>query len=84
MRAMILRKQAAPLMCAGVVGFRALRLAGVGGEDSISSVAQASRLREDTWRARRPPHRAVPRRLGLYGLGASAHVAIARLAVQRC
>ena len=41
-------EQAAPLMCAGIIGFRALRLAGA----------------------------APGRRVGLYGFGASAHVAI--------
>jgi propanol-preferring alcohol dehydrogenase len=41
-------KQAAPLLCAGVVGYRALRLAGG----------------------------ATVRRLGMYGFGASAHIAL--------
>jgi propanol-preferring alcohol dehydrogenase len=41
-------EQAAPLLCAGVIGYRALRLAGAQGAE----------------------------RLGLYGFGASAHIAI--------
>lgn len=50
--------EAAPLLCGGVVGHRALRLAGVPG------LAPA----ED--------HRSEPYRLGLYGFGASASLAI--------
>jgi propanol-preferring alcohol dehydrogenase len=54
--------EAAPLLCAGVIGHRALRLAGVpglapGGPDV-------------------PAHRSGPFRLGLYGFGASASLAI--------
>lgn len=44
---------AAPLLCAGVIGYRALRLAGCG-----------------------PVAGGGPRRVGLWGFGASAHVAI--------
>jgi propanol-preferring alcohol dehydrogenase len=43
--------QAAPLLCAGIIGFRSLRLSGITGNSS-------------------------GRRLGLYGFGAAAHVAI--------
>jgi propanol-preferring alcohol dehydrogenase len=52
--------EAAPLMCAGVIGFRALRIAGVG------------RLDIGTWSlgiSEAP-------RLGLYGFGASAHISL--------
>lgn len=53
-------EQAAPLLCAGVVGYRALRLAG--------AVPQSL---QEPLRAPRPGLR-----LGLYGFGASAHIAI--------
>ncbi len=43
--------QAAPLLCAGIIGFRSLRLSGIAGNSP-------------------------GRRLGLYGFGAGAHVAI--------
>jgi propanol-preferring alcohol dehydrogenase len=43
--------EAAPLLCAGIIGFRSLRLAGLAG-------------------------RSPGRKLGLYGFGAAAHVAI--------
>jgi propanol-preferring alcohol dehydrogenase len=43
--------EAAPLLCAGIIGFRSLRLSGITG-------------------------RSPGRRLGLYGFGAAAHVAI--------
>jgi propanol-preferring alcohol dehydrogenase len=43
--------QAAPLLCAGIIGFRSLRLSGITGDSP-------------------------GRRLGLYGFGAAAHVAI--------
>jgi alcohol dehydrogenase, propanol-preferring len=48
--------QAAPLLCAGIIGFRSLRVAGV-------------------------EHR---ERVGLFGFGASAHLAIAVLRAWRC
>jgi propanol-preferring alcohol dehydrogenase len=54
--------EAAPLLCGGVIGHRALRLAGVPGlADPASGV---------------PAHRSEPFRLGLYGFGASASLAI--------
>jgi propanol-preferring alcohol dehydrogenase len=54
--------EAAPLLCGGVIGHRALRLAGVPGiADSDASA---------------PVHRSGPFRLGLYGFGASASLAI--------
>lgn len=48
--------QAAPLLCAGIIGFRSLRVAGVQPGD----------------------------RVGLYGFGASAHLAIAVLQAWKC
>jgi alcohol dehydrogenase, propanol-preferring len=48
--------QAAPLLCAGIIGFRSLRVAGVEPGD----------------------------RVGLYGFGASAHLAIAVLQAWKC
>jgi len=53
-------EQAAPLLCAGIIGYRALRRAGVGPVGEPGSVG----------------HAASGRRVGLYGFGASAHVAI--------
>jgi propanol-preferring alcohol dehydrogenase len=54
--------EAAPLLCGGVIGHRALRLAGVPGLGDPASGA--------------PAHRSRPFRLGLYGFGASASLAI--------
>ncbi|HEY7737765.1 MAG TPA: zinc-binding alcohol dehydrogenase family protein [Candidatus Limnocylindria bacterium] len=54
--------QAAPLLCGGVIGHRALRLAGVPGLTPAGSDE--------------PAHRSGPFRLGLYGFGASASLAI--------
>jgi propanol-preferring alcohol dehydrogenase len=53
---------AAPLLCGGVIGHRALRLAGVPGLRPAASSE--------------PAHRSKPFRLGLYGFGASASLAI--------
>jgi len=53
---------AAPLLCGGVIGHRALRLAGVPGLAEDASAAAE--------------HRSEPFRLGLYGFGASASLAI--------
>jgi propanol-preferring alcohol dehydrogenase len=55
---------AAPLLCGGVIGFRALRLAGVPGTGGDWELAAAPRLAGE------------PFRLGLYGFGASASLAI--------
>jgi propanol-preferring alcohol dehydrogenase len=44
-------EEAAPLLCAGIIGFRSLRLSGIAG-------------------------RSPGRRLGIYGFGAAAHIAI--------
>ena len=52
---------AAPLMCGGVIGHRALRLAGVPGLEDDPDLER---------------HRSEPFRLGLYGFGASASLAI--------
>jgi propanol-preferring alcohol dehydrogenase len=54
--------EAAPLLCGGVIGHRALRLAGVPG------------LRPEA--SDEPVHRSGPFHLGLYGFGASASLAI--------
>jgi propanol-preferring alcohol dehydrogenase len=53
---------AAPLLCGGVIGHRALRLAGVPGLEDPGTAE--------------PAHRSGPFRLGLYGFGASASLAI--------
>jgi propanol-preferring alcohol dehydrogenase len=59
-------EQAAPLLCAGIIGYRALRRAGIG------PVRDAGSLGDPGSVGHSPPGR----RVGLYGFGASAHVAI--------
>jgi propanol-preferring alcohol dehydrogenase len=54
--------QAAPLLCGGIIGHRALRMAGVPGLTPAGPDE--------------PVHRSGPFRLGLYGFGASASLAI--------
>src|SRR5579872_2621602 len=49
--------QAAPLLCAGIIGFRSLRLSGIEPGSGAKTVSRGARL-------------------GLYGFGAAAHVAI--------
>ena len=58
-------EQAAPLLCAGIIGFRSLRLAGLdkSQRDSSGTVIPGD--------APQPVHK-----LGFYGFGAAAHVAI--------
>jgi propanol-preferring alcohol dehydrogenase len=50
---------AAPLLCAGIIGYRCLRLVGIVGEDTGLPGAAVA---------------AGPRRLGLYGFGSAAHL----------
>jgi propanol-preferring alcohol dehydrogenase len=64
---------AAPLLCAGIVGFRALRLALEGHAPSWPPAARADATK-----------RVPPTRLGLYGFGASAHIAIQIAAHWQC
>jgi propanol-preferring alcohol dehydrogenase len=65
----------APLLCAGIIGYRSLRLTGVVGDGGAGLPAHAS----GGWAggaiggAAGP---ARPRRLGLYGFGAAAHICI--------
>jgi propanol-preferring alcohol dehydrogenase len=54
---------AAPLLCAGIVGYRALRLALEGHASAWPPVTAVAQKRD-------------PSRLGLYGFGASAHLVI--------
>ena len=50
---------AAPLLCAGIIGYRCLRLVGIVGDDAgLPGAAET----------------AEPRRLGLYGFGSAAHL----------
>ncbi len=56
---------AAPLLCAGIIGYRALRLALEGHAPSWPPAARTDAT-----------ERVPPLRLGLYGFGASAHIAI--------
>jgi propanol-preferring alcohol dehydrogenase len=51
---------AAPLLCAGIIGFRSLRLAGLGDVTAFGDIASP-------WKGAR---------LGIYGFGAAGHVAI--------
>ena len=53
--------EAAPLLCAGIIGYRCLRLSGISGGG-----ADLERLRAG----------AARRRLGLYGFGAAAHLCL--------
>ncbi len=54
---------AAPLLCAGIIGYRCLRLTGVVGDDAGLPTAT---------RAVAAPAPARPRRLGIYGFGSAA------------
>ena len=74
---------AAPLLCAGIIGYRCLRLVGVVGDDTglpdVGLCAQGSRRRPglpptDEGGAAQPD--ASPRRLGLYGFGSAASLCI--------
>jgi propanol-preferring alcohol dehydrogenase len=56
---------AAPLLCAGIIGYRALRLALEGHAPAWPRIATVAQERD-------PPNF----RVGLYGFGASAHIAI--------
>ncbi len=58
---------AAPLLCAGIIGYRCLRLVGIVGEDA--GLPDGHGGAGD----RREPAR-TPRRLGLYGFGSAAHL----------
>ena len=60
---------AAPLLCAGIIGYRCLRLVGIVGEDKGlpgggRGPAQPSAVAADD----------TPRRLGIYGFGSAAHL----------
>ncbi|HSL95831.1 MAG TPA: zinc-dependent alcohol dehydrogenase family protein [Thermoleophilia bacterium] len=56
---------AAPLLCAGIIGYRCLRLVGIVGDDAGLPGAAA---------ADESAGSAGPRRLGLYGFGSAAHL----------
>ena len=57
----------APLLCAGIIGYRSLRLTGVVGDASAGLPGRAPGGAAGAAR---------PRRLGLYGFGAAAHICI--------
>ena len=58
---------AAPLLCAGIIGYRCLRLVGIVGDGAGLPGAAAAGGTE-------PGSAAGPRRLGLYGFGSAAHL----------
>jgi propanol-preferring alcohol dehydrogenase len=64
---------AAPLMCAGVIGYRALRIAGVRDSRVQGFKGPTS---EDPALEPSAPGPLEPFRLGLYGFGASAHICL--------
>lgn len=55
----------APLLCAGIIGYRCLRLTGVVGRDGGGLPGRPQGADADE-----------PRRLGLYGFGAAAHIGL--------
>ncbi len=58
---------AAPLLCAGIIGYRCLRLVGIVGDGAgLPGAAAAGGIE--------PGSAAGPRRLGLYGFGSAAHL----------
>ena len=67
---------AAPLLCAGIIGYRCLRLTGVVGEGAgLPAVAGPAGPATPAGRAAAPADTAVtdrPRRLGIYGFGSAA------------
>ena len=62
---------AAPLLCAGIIGYRCLRLVGIVG-DEVGLPGAAGRAAGSGEAAGEAP--AEPRRLGLYGFGSAAHL----------
>jgi len=62
--------EAAPLLCAGIIGFRSLRLAGVQPPSSQSTHPQSTRPQSTRPQSTPPPI------LGLYGFGAAAHICL--------
>ena len=71
---------AAPLLCAGIIGYRCLRLVGIVGDGSglpgeVFRVEEPARWPD--WPPTDEPHEAGPRkRLGLYGFGSAAHLCL--------
>ena len=69
---------AAPLLCAGIIGYRCLRLVGIVGDDAGLPGAAAA-AGGGAAAAPRPEPRGVEgvvRRLGLYGFGSAAHLCL--------
>ena len=68
---------AAPLLCAGIIGYRCLRLVGIVGDDAGLPGAGAEALKAER-RGGEGAHRSAgaagTRRLGLYGFGSAAHL----------
>ena len=73
---------AAPLLCAGIIGYRCLRLAGIVG-DGAALPGETFRVQEPHRWPDWPPmdeggeaQAAPPKRLGLYGFGSAAHLCL--------
>ncbi len=67
----------APLLCAGIIGYRCLRLVGIVGDDAGLPGAEAEALEAELRGDEDAPRSAGavgPRRLGLYGFGSAAHL----------
>jgi propanol-preferring alcohol dehydrogenase len=67
----------APLLCAGIIGYRSLRLAGVVG-DAGARLPGRGQVSQAWWAGGAAPRR----RLGLYGFGAAAHICL-QVAIHR-
>ena len=68
---------AAPLLCAGIIGYRCLRLVGIVGDSMLPGTTSAGLVQEpERWPDRPPDEPAVervePKRLAIYGFGSAA------------
>ena len=69
---------AAPLLCAGIIGYRCLRLTGIVGDGAELPgdhlAGEELRRRPDRPAGDKSAAAAAPRRLGIYGFGSAAHI----------
>jgi len=65
---------AAPLLCAGIIGYRCLRLVGIVGDDAAlpGGVAASERGDASLGGASASGHASAPKRLAIYGFGSAA------------